>query len=109
MLPIKDDFLVIPKDWDRHSEYTEIILAGDDWRLERIISCGQISPKDFWYEQSEDEWVMVIQGMGEIMWEDGSRCLLNKGEYVLIPKICKHRVSMTSVDLECIWLALFHK
>ena len=109
MLPMKADFFAIPREWDRQAEYTEIILAVDDWRLERIISCGQVSPDKFWYEQSEDEWVMVIRGKGEIMWEDGSRCVLNAGEHVLIPKMCKHRVSMTSAEPECIWLAFFHK
>ena len=106
-IPFKSDLLKLPKNWDGVEEYTEILLSGENWRLERIVSRGHISPPGFWYEQTEDEWVMVIQGTGEIMWADGLRCVLNKGESVLIPRYCRHRVSMTSAETECIWLCLF--
>lgn len=107
MIPQKADFLRLPKEWDGSEEYTEIIFSGDNWRLERIISHGHISPEGFWYEQDEDEWVLVLQGEGEIMWADGTKCVLKSGESVLIPQKCRHRVSMTSANPECIWLCLF--
>lgn len=107
IVPNKEKYLEIPVAWDGVEEYIEVLLSGDGWHLERIISKGHISPSDFWYNQAENEWVMVLQGVGEISWEDGSRTILNVGEGVLIPQKCRHRVSMTSSVPECIWLALF--
>ena len=39
-------------------ELTEILLTGKT-RIERIVSNGQTSG---WYDQTEDEWVCVLQG-----------------------------------------------
>lgn len=103
----KADFLQMPEGWDRKEEYSEIIWQNEHLRLERIISCGHVSPQGFWYEQTEDEWVCVLQGEGEIEWANGSKTLLTSGEYVLIPAQKKHRVSYTGRKPECIWLALF--
>ena len=42
-------------------ETTEI-LAGlpDGARVERIVSRGTATPPDYWYDQTEDEWVMQL-------------------------------------------------
>ena len=103
----KANFWQMPEDWDRKEEYCEIIWQNDHLRLERIISCGHVSPIGFWYEQTEDEWVFVLQGEGEIEWADGTKTLLKSGEYILIPAQKRHRVSYTTKTPECIWLALF--
>ena len=104
---IKKDWFLIPALWDKAEEYTEIIWQSEHLRLERIISCGHISPPDFWYEQEEDEWVMVISGEGAITWDNGEISHLKAGESLLIPRKKKHRVSYTSINPPCIWLALF--
>ena len=31
-------------------------------KIERIVSRGHASPEDFWYDQEENEWVMVVKG-----------------------------------------------
>ena len=107
IMPQKEELLRLPENWDGCEEYTETMLSGDNWRLERIISRGHISPEGFWYEQNEDEWVAVLRGEGEIMWADGTKCTLKSGESVLIPQKCRHRVSRTSENPECIWLCFF--
>ena len=104
---IKENWLLLPEDWDKKEEYTEIILQNEHLRLERIISSGHISPEGFWYEQDEDEWVMVMAGEGEIIWENGEVSLLKGGESLLIPRKKRHRVSYTSTNPPCIWLAVF--
>ncbi|MEQ9691194.1 MAG: hypothetical protein RLO48_15805, partial [Bauldia litoralis] len=40
-------------------EITEL-LSRPGIRIERIVSTGQASPPDFWYDQPNDEWVIVL-------------------------------------------------
>ena len=88
-------------------EWLEILLKRDNLRVERIISTGQFSPPGFWYEQTEDEWVAVLQGDASLEWADGTIQELAVGDYLLIPAGKKHRVARTSTEPPCIWLAIF--
>lgn len=88
-------------------EQVDKLWEGTDCRIERIISCGQVSPPGFWYEQPEDEWVLLLQGQAVIGYFDGSRSELQTGDYLLIPAGLKHRVEYTSQEPFCIWLAVF--
>jgi cupin 2 domain-containing protein len=45
--------------------------------IERIISTGQITPPGEWYDQNQDEWVILIQGQAELAYDDGSRLPVN--------------------------------
>ena len=89
------------------AESTEIILQKGGFRVERILSTGQTSPPDFWYDQAEDEWVSVLQGHASLQWEDGSMTELQAGDWLLIPAHRKHRVERTSFTPACIWLVIF--
>ena len=84
-------------------ELTEILLTGKT-RIERIVSNGQTSG---WYDQSEDEWVCVLQGVGELTYADGSKQRLHEGDSVYLPAHCRHRVSYTSKP--CVWLCVFRQ
>jgi hypothetical protein len=42
-------------------EFTNL-LAAEGLRIERIISTGQASPPDFWYDHAWSEWVLVLSG-----------------------------------------------
>ncbi len=74
-------------------------------RIEQIISSGQSSPEDFWYDQVDNEWVLILEGEGIIEFADNSYKILTKGEYLFIPAHCKHRVKQTLNPT--IWLAIF--
>jgi cupin 2 domain-containing protein len=90
------------------SEEEKIILLSDPrFRVERIVSKGFSDPDDFWYDQPEDEWVVVLLGEGEIGFADGTSKRLLKGDTCFIPARQRHRVTYTSTDPECIWLALY--
>ena len=82
------------------------LLEKEGILIERIISTGQVSPPGFWYNQDQDEWVVLIQGIAELEFEDGKKVRLTKGDYVLCPKNLRHRVTYTSVEPACIWLAV---
>lgn len=75
--------------------------------IEKIISTGQVTPKGEWYDQDRDEWLIVLQGEGELSYEDGSRIKLTTGDYLFIFAHQKHRVEYTSTEPPCIWLTIF--
>lgn len=38
------------------------LLQSDTTCIERIVSNGHASPPGFWYDQPDDEWVMLAAG-----------------------------------------------
>ena len=86
------------------------VLAGNQHvRIERIVSNGHASPEDFWYDQDEHEWVVVLKGEARLVFEVGNSVALKPGNHVLIPAHKKHRVGWTTPDEPTIWLAVFYK
>lgn len=90
-------------------EYSEILASGKDWRIERIISSGQKSPEDFWYDQEEDEWLCLLQGEAVIGYREGEEIRLQRGAPLFIPRHQRHRIQFTSQDPPVIWLCFFCK
>ena len=87
-------------------EIFETIVNSNDIIIERIISTGQITPSGEWYDQKQDEWVIVLQGEAQLSYLDGSIIKLKPGDYVFIEAHQKHRVEYTSANPPCIWLAV---
>jgi cupin 2 domain-containing protein len=87
-------------------ELFEPILDHANLRIERIVSSGQTTPANQWYDQKQDEWVMVLQGAATLSYEDGRSLSMSPGDYVLIPAHTRHRVDFTSQEPPCIWLAV---
>ncbi len=86
----------------------EIVGAGNV-RIERIISKGQSSPEGFWYDQLQNEWVMVLRGRAKIkFFDDGTLLELSEGDYLNIPSHKKHRIEWTDPENKTIWLAVFY-
>lgn len=91
------------------AEIFEDLLTHDNVRIERIISKGQSSPTQGWYDQKEHEWVIVLKGSAIIAFEDGREIKLLKGDFLTIPAHAKHRVKWTDPKCITIWLAVFYK
>jgi cupin 2 domain-containing protein len=89
-------------------ELTEILAEGQI-KIERIISTGQITPVDEWYDQDKDEWVLLVEGEAKLTFEDSGEITLKKGDYILIKAHERHRVTYTSTHPPCIWLAIHGK
>lgn len=107
MLPEVIPFFDVPDELP-DQEVFEVLMEGrkeGGFRLERILSCGQVSPDGFWYDQECDEWVLLIQGRARLAFEDGE-LVLGPGDSLLIPAGCRHRVTFTSASPPCLWLAL---
>ena len=88
-------------------ELFEALLDNDQVLIERIVSTGQVTPEGKWYDQEKNEWLIILQGKGELGYEDGSRIKLTTGDYLFIPAHQKHRVEYTSTEPPCIWLTIF--
>jgi cupin 2 domain-containing protein len=87
-------------------ELFEPLIQTDRMSIERIISTGQITAVGDWYDQSQDEWVILLQGEAELVYKDGSSISLKAGDYLFIPAHHQHRVIYTSSEPPCIWLAI---
>jgi cupin 2 domain-containing protein len=96
-----------PREPHPAGEQFEPLLARPGLLLERIVSRGQASPPDFWYDQPRDEWVVLLGGAAglEIAGEAGVRTLA-PGDWVLLPAHCRHRVAWTAAAEATVWLAL---
>lgn len=103
--PMKN--LFTPVSDDGAGEVFEQILGAGDVRIERIISHGHTSPASGWYDQDEDEWVLVLRGSGKILFENGSEFLLGAGDHLHISAHQKHRVTWTDPAVATLWLAVF--
>jgi cupin 2 domain-containing protein len=89
-------------------ELTEILAAGNAVRIERIVSQGHASPDGFWYDQDEDEWVLLLSGSAGLRFEGEDRELrLKPGDHLHIPAHRRHRVAWTAEGIDTVWLAVF--
>ena len=88
------------------SELFEQIVNSDNVKIERIISKGHHSPESGWYDQEQNEWVMVLTGEAVLSFIGGSDISMKKGDYITIPAHKKHKVKSTAANVETIWLAV---
>lgn len=96
----------IPKHLDK--ELFENLLTKDGVKIQRIISQAHTTPEGQWYDQGDNEWVIVLQGRAIISFEKEKDVLLGVGEYLNIPAHKRHRVLWTSQEEKTVWLAVHY-
>lgn len=84
------------------------LLEAASVRIERIISHGHASPADFWYDQPQGEWVVVLKGAARLRFEDDAM-EMTPGSFVNIPAHRKHRIEWTAPDEPTVWLAVHYE
>jgi cupin 2 domain-containing protein len=89
------------------NEIFEKIISTPSIKIERIISNGQKSAPNFWYDQEQSEWILVLQGEARLQFEDKTISLAS-GDYINIEPHQKHRIDWTTAQEETIWLAIFY-
>ena len=90
-------------------EAFEDVVAGQHWRVERIISKGHSTPTGMWLCQEINEWVMLLKGSAGLLFEHVDELVVLKpGDYVTITAHTKHRVEWTDDTQETIWLAVHY-
>ena len=86
-------------------ELTTIIADNPNVRIERIISTGHTSD---WYDQSETEFVALLEGNAIIEFVNDRTVAMSKGDTIIIAPHERHRVSFTSSESPCVWLCVFY-
>lgn len=100
-------FADLPRDLAQE-QVTEL-LATPGVTIERIVSNGQASPPDFWYDQARPEWVMLLTGAARLRFDDDATVhALKPGDYLHIPAHRRHRVEWTDDTQPTIWLAVHY-
>lgn len=91
------------------SEQFVELLSRSGLTIERIVSCGQVSPPQFWYDQPEGEWLLVLQGEARLAFEgETTPCWLKPGDFIDIAPHRRHRVEWTHPEVPTIWLAVHY-
>ncbi len=101
----------IPEDFPEKipDEFVEILASNNNARIERIVSRGHATPPGEWYDQDENEYVLLISGGAKLSFGNSSEPLeLNAGDFLVIPAHKRHRVEWTAPEKDTVWLAVFY-
>ena len=93
-------------------ELAEILCQQPGVRIERIVSRGHCSPPGVWYDQPEQEFVLLLRGAARLQFAataaHGAYSIeLSPADHLLIPAHQRHRVSWTAAEVDTVWLAVF--
>jgi cupin 2 domain-containing protein len=81
-----------------------MLIRAADVRIERIVSHGH-APPDFWYDQPQHEWVIVLKGAARLQSED-AMVEMKSGDYINIPAYKRHRIDGTTPYEPTVWLGV---
>jgi len=103
---VKNIFAAIPEHLD--AEIFERLAESDNVKIERIISKGHTSPASGWYDQQQNEWVVLLKGEAVLTFPETPSITLKPGDYLTIPAHTKHRVDWTDPNRETVWLSVHY-
>jgi cupin 2 domain-containing protein len=90
-------------------EIFETLCETERVKIERIVSSGHASPDGFWYDQEDNEFVLVVKGSAGLRIENKDAIVaLKAGDYYIIGAHVRHRVEWTDASCETIWLAVHY-
>ena len=90
-------------------ELFETLLQNPFFKLEKIVSKGHATAAGQWYDQAEDEWVLLLKGAAGLRLKGrADLVVLKPGDYLHLPAYCQHRVEWTDPGIETVWLALHY-
>ena len=94
---------------DRSAEHFDVLARLSGGKVERIVTFGQCSTEGFWYDQDQDEWVLVLRGHARLEIEGNPEPVeLNPGDYINLSAHTRHRVAWTTPNEPTIWLAIHY-
>ena len=88
-------------------ELCSVLAENKNVKIERIVSDGHASPEEFWCDQEQNGWVLLVSGSAVLRIED-EWIELNSGDSLLIPAHQRHRVESTSSTEKTIWLVVYY-
>ena len=87
------------------------LVENKNVKIERIVSVGHASPEGFWYDQEQNEWVLLVSGSAVLSIEKDSgveQVELNPGDHLQISARQRHRVESTSNSGKTVWIAVHY-
>jgi cupin 2 domain-containing protein len=88
-------------------ELVDALCERPGFRIERIVSTGQVTPDGQWHDQDHDEWVLVVNGSARLRIDGETEDReLGEGDYIFLPAHCRHRVAWTRSEPRTVWLAI---
>jgi cupin 2 domain-containing protein len=88
-------------------ERLEDLYRAGGVRIERIVSTGQATAPGEWFDQAQDEWVVLLSGGAGLLIEgDSEPRRLSPGDWVFLPAHKRHRVEWTAAGEPSVWLAV---
>ena len=91
-------------------EMIEVLCQSGEMWIERIVSRGQCSPPDFWYDQDDHEFVLLVKGQAALLFEGKSKpVVLDEGDWLDIKAHVRHRIEWTAPDQDTVWLAVHYQ
>ena len=90
-------------------ELFQTLAQSDALRIERIVSRGHTTPAGQWYDQPQNEFVILLHGAARLAFEDGREIAMGTGDWLVIPAHSKHRVTWTDPEQDSVWLAVHYR
>jgi cupin 2 domain-containing protein len=88
-------------------ERFDTLFEHEGTTIERIVSTGQASAPDFWYDSPRAEWVVLLSGAASLEFAGEAHLhVMQPGDYVFIEAHRKHRVAWTHDTEPSVWLAV---
>lgn len=84
------------------------LLKCKQFRLEKIVSKGYSTPQNIWLSEDKNEFILLLKGKAELLFENGNIINLIEGDYFIIPSGTKHKVTKTSRKPICYWLTIHY-
>ena len=104
----KNLFTAIPRELSE--ELFDTLAGAGDVRIERIVSRGHASPRDFWYDQDWHEFVLLVRGRAALRFEgEADPVVMAPGDHLVIEAHARHRVEWTDPETDTIWLAVHYR
>jgi cupin 2 domain-containing protein len=89
------------------AELAESLCEYEGLRIERIVSTGQATPEGEWYDQEDDEFVLLVAGAARLLIaSEAQERELHPCDWLLLPARCRHRVTWTKSNPPTVWLAI---
>jgi cupin 2 domain-containing protein len=89
-------------------EVFDVLAERAGWKVERITSWGHATLAGEWFDQTTDEWVVLLTGAARLLIEgETAPRELTPGDWVFLAARVRHRVEWTDPARPTVWLA-FH-
>jgi cupin 2 domain-containing protein len=90
-------------------ELIEVLVRAGAIRIERIVSMAHPTPPGEWYDQADDEFVLLLRGTAGLRFADEpSEVRLEPGGWLTTPAHRRHRVEWTDPAGPTVRLAVHH-